>query len=284
MKRSHIFVSYRRDDTAPFALALKLEFERCLQSVQVFVDNQRIEAATQWPDMILQALKQAGPVVAMIGPNWLAPDPATGRSRLFDAEDWVFKEIKYALDNPDNTIVPVLVAGAKPLNKNELPAELAKLCDIETFSIEMRTWTHDIARLCRLMAPKFGLQLRQDDYMYADADSFKAKTPPVSEERLAQALNDKNMEGWRVEGSDDPTDPDQSWLLKTYRFASFSDAMKFMNEMAEYCETIKHHPRWENVYREVRVRLANWDAKRRVTETDLTVAVEMNRVAQKFSA
>lgn len=133
-----------------------------------------------------------------------------------------------------------------------------------------------------MIAQRFGHKLRGDIFKYPKPDLFRATTPAVSDERLGQALREHEMSGWTAEGSDDPDKPDRTWLLKKYQFKSFLDAMKFMREIAAYCDKVDHHPRWENVFREVLVRLSTWDAGHRITETDLAMAVHMNRVAQKF--
>jgi len=282
MRESHIFVSYRRDDTAPYALALRREFERCLLSSQIFVDTQRIEAATQWPVVIMEALKRSRFVAVLIGPNWLAPNPETNSPRLFDPEDWVFKEVKFSLEQKSRAVVPILVGGAHFPSAHDLPKELTSLTEIQAFSIDTRDWSNDVERLCRSIANQFGLRLRQDEFEYPRHDEFKKKTPAVSDDRLTQALAEREMEGWEVEGSDDPNNPTRTWLVKKFKFKSFSHAMKFMNAIAEYCTSLDHHPRWENVFDEIKVWLSTWDAGHKVTEMDLTLAVHMNRVAQKI--
>lgn len=124
MQHNVIFVSYRRDDATPYALALMREFERHLRSVEVFVDTQRIFAASEWPAAIAEKLKQAFPMIVLIGPNWLAPEAGTGQPRLFNPDDWVFKEIKYTLENRKDAIIPVLVGGARLPHQKQLPPDL----------------------------------------------------------------------------------------------------------------------------------------------------------------
>ena len=54
-----VFVSYRRSDTSPYALALKAELEHRLKSAFVFVDFQRVQATERWPEVLDGALGRA---------------------------------------------------------------------------------------------------------------------------------------------------------------------------------------------------------------------------------
>jgi hypothetical protein len=89
MLESLAFVSYRRDDTAPFALALKSELEKRLANTLVFVDMLRINPADVWPDVLTDSLERARCVLVLIGERWLEPESGTARPRLFDDKDWV---------------------------------------------------------------------------------------------------------------------------------------------------------------------------------------------------
>jgi 4a-hydroxytetrahydrobiopterin dehydratase len=56
---------------------------------------------------------------------------------------------------------------------------------------------------------------------------------------------------WRVAGQE---------LVRTYRFASFREAMAFVNRVAEIAEREDHHPDIDIRYREVTLRLTTHDA------------------------
>lgn len=49
-------------------------------------------------------------------------------------------------------------------------------------------------------------------------------------------------------------------IEKTFRFASFVDAMGWMTRAAFHAEAIDHHPEWSNVYNRVTVVLTTHDA------------------------
>lgn len=49
-------------------------------------------------------------------------------------------------------------------------------------------------------------------------------------------------------------------IVRTFRFADFSEAWAFMNRVALYAEKADHHPEWFNVYNRVEVTLTTHDA------------------------
>ena len=70
-------------------------------------------------------------------------------------------------------------------------------------------------------------------------------------------------------------------ISKTYRFASFTEAIGFITEMAFACERANHHPDLTNVYSTVTMRLNTHDAGGKVTEKDIDLAGEIEKLAKK---
>ena len=80
------------------------------------------------------------------------------------------------------------------------------------------------------------------------------------------------LEGWtEVDGRDA--------ISRKFTFKDFNEAFGFMARAALIAEKLDHHPEWFNVYNRVEVTLATHDAGG-VTERDLKLAQEMNRLAQ----
>lgn len=83
--------------------------------------------------------------------------------------------------------------------------------------------------------------------------------------------------------------PPEGWsgdalrLRRTFRFASFRQAIAFMVEVAFEAEARDHHPEWRNVYDRVEVELTTHDAGR-VTAKDLALAAHMNAVHRRLTA
>ena len=70
-------------------------------------------------------------------------------------------------------------------------------------------------------------------------------------------------------------------ISKIYRFASFTEAIGFIAEMAFACEKANHHPELSNVYSTVTIRLCTHDAGNNVTEKDVDLAGEIEKLAEK---
>jgi len=81
----------------------------------------------------------------------------------------------------------------------------------------------------------------------------------------------KTPKGWTLEENE---------LVREFRFSDFKEAFAFMTKVAKVAEEMNHHPNWSNVYYTVVVRLSTHD-KGGVTEKDIKLAEEMNRLAGK---
>ena len=72
-------------------------------------------------------------------------------------------------------------------------------------------------------------------------------------------------------------------IARTYRFASFPQAIAFMVEVSFFCEATNHHPDWTNFYDRVSVEFTTHDAGR-VTEKDMALARHMDAVHARLTA
>jgi 4a-hydroxytetrahydrobiopterin dehydratase len=89
----------------------------------------------------------------------------------------------------------------------------------------------------------------------------------LSGEEVTAALED--LPGWRFEDGE---------ISKRFRFASFMDAIWFIDRVAVEAEAMDHHPDLENHYDRVRVRLHTW-TEQGVTAKDLELARRIEAVA-----
>lgn len=90
----------------------------------------------------------------------------------------------------------------------------------------------------------------------------------LSNAAIATALND--LPGWSH--ADDK-------LSKTYKFASFREAMGFMVRIGFEAEAADHHPELFNVYSTVEIGLSTHDADGKVTQKDVDLAEAIERIA-----
>ena len=93
---------------------------------------------------------------------------------------------------------------------------------------------------------------------------------PLRETEIKVAL--AKLPGWTF---DDDT------IYKTYRLTSFTESIGFITEMAFCCEKANHHPELSNIYSTVAVSLRTHDAGNKVTQKDVDLAVEIEKIAQK---
>jgi 4a-hydroxytetrahydrobiopterin dehydratase len=78
-------------------------------------------------------------------------------------------------------------------------------------------------------------------------------------------------DGWAL-------DEDGRALLRTYKFADFSEAFGFLTQVALHAERLDHHPEFTSVWNRVDFRLSSHDAGG-VTQRDLDLAKAISRIA-----
>jgi hypothetical protein len=142
-----IFISYRRDDTAPYALGISQYLQNAFGRKSVFIDVD-MTAGTKFPQAIDGRLRKCKVMLALIGPNWLVSHNNQGRSRLEDPEDWVRIEIARALKRKI-TVIPVRIDGAKLPDRAVLPADMRGLLDHQAVTLSTETFRNEMNGLAR---------------------------------------------------------------------------------------------------------------------------------------
>ena len=71
-------------------------------------------------------------------------------------------------------------------------------------------------------------------------------------------------------------------LYKRFVFEDFNVAMEFMNEVAEVCNQMNHHPKWTNIYKTVECWLRTHDEGDAITDADRELAQAMDRIASSL--
>lgn len=141
-----IFLSYRRDDSAAYALLLQPRLSERFPDAQVFMDMDSIRAGRDFIDAIQEALDSCAVLVALIGRQWATIVDEEGRRRLDNPDDFVRAEVRTALDRGVR-VIPVLVDRAKPPRQQELPAELHQLARLNAFDLSYDRFQYDAGRL-----------------------------------------------------------------------------------------------------------------------------------------
>lgn len=109
------------------------------------------------------------------------------------------------------------------------------------------------------------------------------KPEPISEKSLKVALNG-NLSKWKKVVSPLPEDPNKIRieLFRQYQFNTFLGAIEFMHTVASGCDIALHHPRWENVWRTVRVYLTTWDIDHQISDRDIQLAKYLDQAFANF--
>lgn len=80
-------------------------------------------------------------------------------------------------------------------------------------------------------------------------------------------------QGWAVDESGKA-------LVKSFKFADFSEAFAFLTRVALHSEKMDHHPEFTNVWNRVDFRLTSHDSDA-ITDRDVKLAEAINRLAAR---
>ncbi|MFI7602615.1 4a-hydroxytetrahydrobiopterin dehydratase [Actinoplanes sp. NPDC049681] len=278
---SQIFISYRRSDSAADAGRLRTTLKDLLRGCAIFMDTSSIEPGAVWPDRLRQSLTDATAVLVVIGPDWIRAADEWGE-RLIDQEtDWVRREIEAALGS-GKPVIPLLVRDARMPPAERLPAAVAPLAERQAVELRNAYFEHDVGLIVsriRALDDAAAGSVTGGPYPVAPPEL----PDPLSEDKLRVALEGA-LRHWRLVESPLPEDPSRTRveLCREFHFRTFRDAISFMNEVAPGCDIAIHHPRWENIWRSLRVALTTWDIGHRVSDRDVQLAKYFDRAFEEF--
>lgn len=121
-----IFISYRREDSAPSAGRVYDRLVGRFGKDAVFKDVDSIPYGADFRGYINGVLEQCAAQVVLIGPGWAGAADQQGGSRLANPADFVRIEVETALQR-GIAVIPVLVQGATMPSAELLPPPLAPL-------------------------------------------------------------------------------------------------------------------------------------------------------------
>ena len=142
---SGIFISYRRQDSAPYAGRLSDRLCEVYGADKVFMDVDDIEPGVDFASLIEQKVASCEVLIAVIGRSWLTPD-GSGESRLDDPHDFVRLELELALRR-NILVVPVLVEGASMPPAGDLPRELVEFTQRQAVELSDRDFNRGFEKL-----------------------------------------------------------------------------------------------------------------------------------------
>ena len=272
------FISYRRDDSPTAARFLEAELEQAFGAESVFMDTERLRAGDNWPGQLEKGLQDASALLVIIGPNWLKLADDYGRRRLDKDGDWVRKEIEISLQR-GIMVVPILVGRASIPPKDALPPSIAALTDQQALPLRETHWTDDLAPLLEKLE-SIGFQRTGFKYVFPKPPDTVPR--PLNEEEIQETL--KRIPNWKLVTSPLPGQHPKvrTELMRSYQFKTFPSAIDFMKEAVEHIEKVKHHPRWENLWKTTTVWLTTWDIGHVPARVDFELAEYLETLFKKY--
>jgi pterin-4a-carbinolamine dehydratase len=278
------FINYRRLDTEAEAGRLLTTLETAIGGASTFLDTTALSAGTRWPDEIRDTLAATDNVLVLIGPDWLrAGADEFGQRRIDLSSDWVRLEIETALDL-GKRIIPLLVRDGKMPPPEVLPPSIRPLTSIQFLEIRAAYWDHDVKLLIQQLDARPNIEpideRAWEPYPKPPPVDFAV---PVTEAHLRDALEGP-IKGWEVRESPLPENllVSRRELFREYKFATFQDAVAFMNMLAPGCDIANHHPRWENIWRTLRVYLSTWNIGHAISDRDIQLAKYFDSAYESF--
>lgn len=95
---------------------------------------------------------------------------------------------------------------------------------------------------------------------------------PLSKTEILFRL--KSLSAWKYKSSK---------IIKTFEFASFTDAIQFVNGLVAFCNYIDHHPDINISYKKVTFELTRFSVGNKVTTRDFTVAQKIEDDFQNYT-
>jgi hypothetical protein len=117
-----VFISYRREDTAPVARLVYDRLWRVLSKANVFFDVSTIAGGEDFQNRIATGIGKSDATLVLIGDGWLKETP-TQKIRIWDKDDYVRAEVRESLARP-MLLLPILVAGATMPKPEQLPEDI----------------------------------------------------------------------------------------------------------------------------------------------------------------
>lgn len=138
-----VFLSYRRADSQATAGRMAQFLDGIPAVDEVFLDVDGIAPGENFERKIQDTLTQVSHAFVLIGPQWAGPAGAGGKSRLFDDEDMVRREVRLALASRAK-LVPILLDDTRMPRPADLPADLKALSSINAFSLRTAHFDEDM--------------------------------------------------------------------------------------------------------------------------------------------
>jgi hypothetical protein len=149
--RSKVFISYRRQDSAPYTRLIRQSLAKYMNEQEIFMDIDTIEDGEDFIDSIAEAVSSCDVMLVVIGNQWGDAKTNQGEQRIFLDNDFVRLEIATALQQGCH-VIPILVGGAQMPSADQLPDDLEPLWRLHARELSDTRWEYDIEQLAGVIA------------------------------------------------------------------------------------------------------------------------------------
>jgi pterin-4a-carbinolamine dehydratase len=125
----------------------------------------------------------------------------------------------------------------------------------------------------------------------ADLTDLRKRYPrnyPIPPDKLDKKklllILERELTGWQIVSSPLPENPSQIRveLFREYMFKTFDQVLEYMTKVASICNTLPHHPRWENTWTTLKIYLSTWDSNHIITYKDIMLARHMEYIYKNY--
>ena len=173
-----IFISYRREDSAPSAGRLYDHLVEHFGKEHVFRDIDTIAPGAEFTKVIQESIGKCDVLIVVIGRDWLRIKDIQGQRRLDNPDDLVKAEIREALSQ-NKRVIPVLVEGASMPVAADLPPEITALAGRNAIEISESRFNYDVGRLIEAIASTAELPALQPKAMKASVEHSHTEANPL---------------------------------------------------------------------------------------------------------
>ncbi len=148
---TEIFISQRREDSAPCVARLNDRLRTVYGSTHVFVDAEGVAPGQNFMAVLHQKIEAAQVLLVLIGPKWLSAAHTDGSRRLDDPYDFVRFELVETL-RLNKRVIPILINATPMPEDRDLPVDLQALAACPPMPLSDARFERDLANLLQALA------------------------------------------------------------------------------------------------------------------------------------